>query len=373
MPRDQDRAALKRILDLCQRVVQASESLSGGAPPAQRRRLRDQRREYVKTLLGACADPESTAIPALFRDAARQAALDERELVLLLFLVEHRISSTDPELEGRELLQLLSESSFDLLEHGAVLHADGRLVNSGLVRAYLPHPESALEGMFRVSERFFRRFLRHFHGHAGSSSERVELPHYTAVIDHYLDLRHLVTVYQHRAAGLFPESLWTDVHPETDGRPQDLSETILQARHAIRSRERDSEVTLPFVAFREEFGLDADEEIIVLVLLFRELFSSAAVVESAELVRLVSDGEEEVFKKRALLTPRARLIESGLVVPESEYEEKPLLTGVFLAEWVVDRLLHGVDLAAGIRQDERNRFHDFLEGLDSSDDFYRNL
>jgi len=373
MPRDQDKAALKRMLDLCQRVAQTSESLATGVPPTQARRLRDQRREYVKTLLGACADPESAALPALFREVGRRAALDERELVLLLFLVERRISNSDPELEGRELLQLLSGSSFDLLKHGEVLHAEGRLVVSGLVHAYLPHPEATLEGLFRVSERFFRRFMRQFHGRKPQKTNTSPPQSYATVIDHLVDLRHLVSLFQHRAAGLFPESLWIDVHPDSEDRPQDLSETITQARHAIRSRERQSEHALPFVAFREEFGLDPDEEIVVLTLLFRELFSSAAVVESAELVRLVSASEEEVFKKRSLLTPGSRLLEAGLVLPEADYDEKPLLTGVFLAEWIIERLLHGIDLAAGIRQDERNRFHDFLEGLDSSEDFYRNL
>ena len=119
--------------------------------------------------------------------------------------------------------------------------------------------------------------------------------------------------------------------------------------------------------------VDNLEETILLALLYQELFASTPVLEAAELVRLVSESEEEVFKKRCLLTSNSRLIESGLVSLESELDDKTLLSGVFLTEWVAERLLQRVDVAAGIRQDERNRFHDFLEGLESSEDFYRNL
>ena len=119
--------------------------------------------------------------------------------------------------------------------------------------------------------------------------------------------------------------------------------------------------------------LDADEEVIVATLLFQELFASSPVIEAAELVRLVSGAEAEVFAKRHLLAPQARLRDSGIVIAEPEYEEKAMLAGLFLSEWSTERLLNQVDMAAGIRQEERNRFHDFLEGLDNSEDFYRNL
>lgn len=366
---------MKRILDLCQRVAQTADALAAGASPAQRKRLRARRRELVRTLLTTTqGSTEARGLPALFREVARHAGLADQELVLLMFLLERRISCSEPELEGRELLQMLSDSSFDLLNHSALLHAGGHLVTSGLVRAQLPHPEAALEGEFRISERFFRRFLRQFHGRGARDAEPAQVPAYTAIVDHYLDLRHMVTLLQRRAATLFPQSYWVDVQPEVEESPQDLSEAVVQVRHLVRHREKEtSEFVLPLVAFREEFGLEADEEAILLALLYQELFASSPVIEAAELVRLVSGSDEEVFKKRMLLTAGSRLIESGLVSLEAELDDKTLLSGVFLSEWVAERLLHKVDLAAGIRQDERNRFHEFLEGLESSEDFYRNL
>ena len=375
MPRDQDKAALKRIFDLCQRLDQATDALAAGVSQGQSKRLRARRRELVRTLLATAAgSPDAQALPALLREVTRHAGFADRELVLFMFLLERRVSCSEPEFEGRELLQLLSESSFDLLKYSKLLHESGRLVTSGLVRARIPHPDAALEGEFRISERFFRRFLRHFHGRGARESEQTQVPPYAAVVDHYLDLRHLVILMQSRAAVLFPQSHWGDVHSEVEDSAQDLNEVILQVHHVVRCREKKTaEFVLPLVVFREEFGLDADEETILLALLYQELFASTPVLEAAELVRLVSESEEEVFKKRCLLTSNSRLIESGLVSLESELDDKTLLSGVFLTEWVAERLLQRVDVAAGIRQDERNRFHDFLEGLESSEDFYRNL
>ena len=375
MPKDQDKAALKRIFDLCQRLDQTADALAMGVSQGQGKRLRARRMELVRTLLATAAGGSDTqALPAMLREVARHAGLSDRELVLFMFLLERRVSCSEPEFEGRELLQLLSESSFDLLKHSDLLHQDGRLVSSGLVRARLPHPEAPLEGEFRISERFFRRFLRHFHGHGAGADKHPKVTAYAAVVDHYLELRHLVTLLQSRAAALFPQSYWLDVHPDVEDSPQNLSETILQARHIVRHREKQTlDFVLPLVAFREEIEIDTDEEIILLALLFQELFASSPVLEAAELVRLVSASEEDVFTKRSLLAPGSRLIESGLVALEGEVDDKTLLSGVFLAEWVAERLLQKVDVAASIRQDERNRFHDFLEGLEGSEDFYRNL
>ncbi|MEE2714162.1 MAG: hypothetical protein VX913_15440, partial [Planctomycetota bacterium] len=313
MPKDQDKAALKRIFDLCQRLDQTADALAMGVSQGQGKRLRARRAELVRTLLAtASGGSETQALPAMLREVKRHAALSDRELVLFMFLLERRVSCSEPEFEGRELLQLLSGSSFDLLKHSELLHEDGRLISSGLVRARLPHPEAPLEGELRISERFFRRFLRHFHGHRGAVGERPEATAYAAVVDHYLDLRHLVTLLQSRAAALFPQSYWTDVHPDVEDTPRNLTETILQVRHIVRHREkRTADFVLPLVAFREEFGIDPDEEVILLALLYQELFASSPVLEAAELVRLVSASEEEVFKKRSLLAPGSRLIESG--------------------------------------------------------------
>jgi len=375
MPSNQDKAALKRVLDLCQRVQEVTDALSAGPPPSRRKRLRARHQQLVSTLLDAGrGGAESGGLPDLIREVAQHASLDERELALFLFLLEHRISCSEPELEGRELLQCLSGSAFDLLKHSALLHAGSRLVSSGLVRARLQHPEAALEGQFRISERFFRRFQRRYHGRNEAPAENAEPSGYDRIIDHFLDLYQVSNLIQKRAAVVFPQSYWIDVHPDVEDGPSDLEEAVTLAHQVVRMRERRTvDVDLPLVKLREEFSLDADEEVIVATLLFQELFASSPVIEAAELVRLVSGAEAEVFAKRHLLAPQARLRDSGIVIAEPEYEEKAMLAGLFLSEWSTERLLNQVDMAAGIRQEERNRFHDFLEGLDNSEDFYRNL
>ncbi|MAG56298.1 MAG: hypothetical protein CMJ83_08415 [Planctomycetes bacterium] len=376
MKRDQDRTSLKRILDLCQEVQQLSDALADGPSPGHRRRLRARHANLLKTLLEVFSgQTESDALPGLFRELGRHHGLDAREMLLLFLLLERRIAGTDAIMEGRELLQLLSESSFDVLQNAALLHGEARLVASGLIRAHLPHSDAALEGEFRISERFYRRVYRRFHERGSPERSTQDVPAYENAVDHYLDLRHLVNLYQKRAALLFPQGYWLDLHPEVSERPEDLDEAIVQVRQVVERREEltSDKLSLPLVALRGEFGLESDEEVIILALLFQELFASSPLLESAELLRLVASSDQDVFKKRSLLTAKSRLLETGIIALDVELDDKQLLAGAYLPEWVSERLLHQVDSPAVIRQDERREFHDYLEGLDSSEDFYRNL
>ena len=57
MPKDQDKAALKRIFDLCQRLDQTADALAMGVSQGQGKRLRARRMELVRTLLATAAGP----------------------------------------------------------------------------------------------------------------------------------------------------------------------------------------------------------------------------------------------------------------------------------------------------------------------------
>jgi hypothetical protein len=372
MKHETDNLALKGLLDICEELFGAAAALAEAPSRGTRRKLQVRRRELIANLT---AQLEAGSGPSFLTDMGKRSGLSVREQLLFLILLERRLASPEGTLEGRELLQVVADGSFDLLEMAVLLQEEAPLVQSGLVQAQLSHPEGTLEGKFQIAERIYRQVYRRFHHREGKDRRCGHVRPYPSSVDHYLDLRNLVSHHQKRAAVLFPQSYWVDVHGELDARAEDLDLAIDRSREFVARREKvtGEKIHLPLRSLREEFGLDGDEEMIILALLFQELFASSPLLEAAELLRLVAASEEEVFRKRHLIAARGRLVENGLIALDMELDDKRLMAGTYLPEWVVDRLLHRADSTPGIRHDERLRFHDFLDRMDGSEDFYRNL
>jgi hypothetical protein len=127
------------------------------------------------------------------------------------------------------------------------------------------------------------------------------------------------------------------------------------------------------VLLRNEFGLNEDEEIIVLTLLQHELFASRTTFELVELPRLVATSEEDALRKRALVSPDGRLRQSGLIATEEEPVGKDVFGAAWLPAWVPERLIGNLDPKGVIGSEERATFLKYLDGLRNSEDFYRRL
>lgn len=373
-PENESTAPLKRLLHLCTEVEVLTELLRGGTISGKARRVRARKRDALRSLKALVDDQAPPRLPTWFSSMQKDHGLRPDEALLLAFLLNRRIASSHPVLEGRELLQLLTEDSFELIRYGALLHREAPLLSSGLVDGRLTRPEASLEGEFRIAERLYRQVYRRIHQIEPARRSANEAPAYGSPLEHLLDCEHLVTLHQKRAAIAFPQSYWAEVHPEVEESPRDLNEAVEQARHLISRREEATEqVRLPLVEVREEFSLGDDEETMLLTVLFQEYYSATALVEGAELLRLVAADEEELFRKRSLLSATSTIQDAGLLAFDIEIDEKDLLAGAYMPEWLVERLLDGVDAEAVIDTDEQRRFRDFLEQLDSSEDFYRNL
>lgn len=375
MLEDPDQNALRRLLDLLDDAEALADALHTEARPVERRRLRQRHREALEDLYASLAPEMAHELPSMVRDTLQRFELDPEESLLLLFLLHRRIAAADPVMTGRDLLSLLSDSPFDLVVFARLLHANGRLVASGLVNAHLPNPEGALEGEFRLADKLYRQLYREFHGLESVLPKPEELPPYASPLEHLLDWKYVVVQAQRRAAVLFPQSYWAEVHPPADDRPEEIGEYISLVRDIIRSREERSTeiVQLPLEALRKEFKLEEPDVLILLALFYQELLTSTPVMEGYELLRLVCTTEEEIFLRRDLLGSGSRLVENGLVAVDRELDAKELLAGLYLPDWVTERLLPKDELRSAINQEERRRFLEYLRRLESSEDFYDNL
>lgn len=373
---DNDLHLLRRLLDICDETEALSDALHGEVRPAERRRLRSRHREQLDDLYATLEseDPEE-GLPGFLREFRNRFGLTTEEVLLLVVLLHRRIAAPDPIVSGRVLLSVLSDSPFDILLYARLLQTGSKLLSSGLINAHVMAPEGVLEGEFRITERLYRQIYREVHGIESTPPKPEELPPYASPVEHLLDWRYVVNQRQRLAAVLFPQSYWAEVSPPGDDRAEDLVDYIELVREIVSTREvRSGEVVdLPLSALTEEFELEDDERLIIVALLFQELTTSSPIVDANELLRLVCEREDEIFLKRHLLGAKSKLVENGLVTFDRDLEDKELLAGVYLPEWVTERLLPKFEDRKAINNEERRRFHEYLKRLEGSDDFYNNL
>jgi len=345
------------------------------SPRAERVLLRERKRALCGRILERLG-PEKA--PGLLGELRKRHLLHERHLLAILLLLSDRIAGGTQWTSGRQLLETMGQDVADMIDDLWLLNDESPLFTRDIVRHRGLITDSPLECEYRISEWIFQIFCEEMQRRRepeDMAESGVRPGPYLSTAAHLLDMKRLVELHQIRAAGVFDDSSWREYYPEADSISGDVPTFILQARYAITERESSHGhgVHLPVVAFRNEYALTEEEEIIVLALLFHELFSGPPFLDAGELIRLVSASEEDVFRKRRLLSRGSRLREQGLVIVESEVETKELVGEAYTADWVEERLLEGIEDAAAIDADECQTFHRYLQRLRNSDDFYRNL
>jgi hypothetical protein len=115
--------------------------------------------------------------------------------------------------------------------------------------------------------------------------------------------------------------------------------------------------------------------VILVTLLFQEITEGNAYLNAVDLVRLTSQNEEDMVKKRRFFAPDKTLIKQRIVQLEEIVNGKELTAEVCLPNWAVERLLSGSkeDDTPRIDADARLDFHKYLNNLDSSDDFFDDI
>ncbi|HYC76452.1 MAG TPA: hypothetical protein VEI02_02385 [Planctomycetota bacterium] len=366
------------LLDLMSEAEELTARLRLLKRSSERRRVGARRLKLLRRLRGAVSRPGDSFRSALL-GLSEAASLDRDERLLILALFVRRLRKPQPPIQGRDLLEWVSSrpARDDLAGRARVLHPDGRLVSGGFVHTDAYAPEHVFDAGFRLNDEVFKLLYRAFHGlvfDPNASESRRPTP-FASWSDHLLAYRALTELAKRRAAKLFPLSGWAEVFSDEErpadelGRLFDVQAALLRAREEATSEA----VRLPIVELRHQHRLTADEELILVTLLLQEFYAARATIELGELLRLVARGEEDLLKRRALIGAAGKLREAGLLVVEGEAEGKDLLASAWLPPWLGERLLGAGDAARAIGEEERSKFHAYLQNLESSEDFYRRL
>jgi hypothetical protein len=300
---------------------------------------------------------------------ARHELLDD-EVRLLLVALSARLSGK-PALPGAELSRRAASGSAQRLAALALLAADGRLVARGLLLPdTLPVDGPAAEtAAFRVADHVLRRACAVFALRAPEPRAAASGP-YRSQAELVSDLRRLSLAWRRRAARVFQLDPWSGTGIETH---EAVGELIAEARaHGERLARRLAATppaeALPLLRFARAHDLGLDELVILVTVMFQELVEGVGAVDAVDLVKLVSESEADLLRRRQLLRPLQR---KGLLQLEGAYEGKDLTADASLPNKVVDEMLGA--RAAKIRADERLDFHEYLRQLESSDPFFTGL
>lgn len=302
-------------------------------------------------------------------DLFRRHELAGLEVALCLAAVRARLDG-QPICTGAELTRALADTSAGRLAALARLREDGRLVARGfLVPELLPaHASEALDTRFRLSQHVFRLVCDAFDE---PRPGRPESPQgaYATNAELLGDLRRLSLHYRRRAVRLFHLDPWTGTGLDVTEGSHTLRERASAESQRVLARLDLTHDTarLPLLELAREHALDLDALVILTTVLFQEHLEGVGAVDAVDLVKLISESEGELLRRRATLRPLAL---KGLLRLEGAYAGKDLTADASLPNATIALMLGET---APIDSDERLDFHAYLERLESSDSFYTDL
>jgi hypothetical protein len=307
-------------------------------------------------------------------------ALNKYQVVIVLGLLKQRLTSETPQLTGREILGILYDSSYGVLQGVRQIDETSALVSTGII---LPEPSDTsardiLDTRFRLSERVYRLVLNMFTERDDNVKVRLKdsgVP-YKNNYSYLFDLRKLSLLYRKRATRVFSYDYWDEIGLGVSESVSAINKQIDALRKSIESKleKTENEEKLHSLRFAKGYNLSEEEIIILVTLLFQELTEGNAYVGTVDLLKLVSQNEEDLVKKRGFFSRRTSMIKNQLIVLEDMVNKKELTGEVFMPNWAIDLLLQGKTEGEGeIDVDARLDFHNYLKNLESSEDFFDNL
>lgn len=353
--------SLRKLLDLVEELVGLSDQ---EGPP---RRSMARKEALLRQLRMRTGSAQLKLLPRPLSRLALRHDLAPRDVALIFCLIHRRLAAADPVLSGRELLRLAGASSADLLLSDRTLRRGAPILRGGLVVT----DGEGLDGRFRINEEFFGKLLHA----AGGGSARPRQGVFQNDHDHFMALREFVLLHERRAALIFPWSCWRDIHPEPGFDEAELSRRIKTARAALARREtRSGKTRIPWLKARSEHGLPAgsDEEVILAALAQHALFTALPPFTAGDLVRLVAASTDDAINKREVLGVSGILRSHLLVEVETDTDAGDPAAPVILSANARDAFLPSTP-APPPDAAERRRFHDYMEQLQDSTDFFRRL
>jgi|SoiMethySBSTD1v2_1073268.scaffolds.fasta_scaffold405639_2 hypothetical protein len=369
------RLALRKLLGLCDDLHRirnrlADPGLGTGAERQLRRQSKRKDAQLARELAGY-------RFRGPLGELVRGLALGPAHFQVLAVLLQRRMRSEDPALSGRALLSSVYDSAFGVLSGLDLLAESSPLRRAGLVLVEdeEEEPRDLLETRFQVSEEALETFLAELSLQVPEDLRRASSPLYGSPRELLIDLRILHNLYRARSERVFQQGRWDRVHsgPFTPG--AFLSRRIETFWSKIRQKLKASPDAESFAVcmLMRDHDLGERELVVVVHLLFRELYEGSAHAEVSELVRLVSSSEEQLIRNRRLFLPEAPLRKGGILHVEPMLEGRELTGEAHLEDWVVNALFGSSAKDLPIRADERLDWHRYLEDLGGSDRFFDDL
>ncbi|GAB4147741.1 MAG: hypothetical protein Fur0037_15990 [Planctomycetota bacterium] len=363
------------MLDLCDDLQRIRTRLADPQIGREERtRLRKQTQRRVEQLARNLANYE---FRGPLGKRLREHRFTAREFEVLSLLLMRTVRSEEPAMEGRLILGSIFDTSFDVLSGMDLLHPDSKLRASGLVALEEGQEENGdvLESRFRLSEEALASFRAEVEGSPlPARGPSREARGYAKPSEFLIDLRLVHDLYHLRServlGGRGERAARID---RRSGRAFDrrIDEAWRRVRNRLASTERGK--IFPSLRFLEPGGLDENETMIAVHLLFSEVYDGEAYGDIADLLRLISASEEDLLRSRRYLLPDAPLRARGILIVEPFLEGRDLTGEAHLADWVVNELLDLGDSKRRIESDERLDWHLYLKSLENSSGFFREL
>jgi hypothetical protein len=366
--------ALRKLLDLCDdlqrlRARLVDVELTRDVRTRLKRQLRNKCDRLARDLAGY-------RFKGPLGRLLREYRLDFVHFQVLAALLHRHLRAESPAVEGRVLLAAIFDSSFDVLAGMELLHENGVLRMSGLV--VLDDDEQrvddVLEARYRLSDETLIAFRDEVAGLV-VDAPRGPLGGYGSNHEFLLDLRTLHNLYKHRSERMFQQDRWDRIHAGVGAPALQVSRRIEAAWQRLERRlEATPDVRrLPAARFFREHGLDRLETVIVVHLLFRELYEGNAYADVVELIRLVSADELDLLRNRRILLEGSALRRAEILEVEPLLEGRVLTGEAHLADWVTNHLLGAVPDGEAIGSDDRLDWHLYLKNLEDAGTFFRDL
>ncbi len=372
---DQARLHLEKLLDLGDRLNRLQraidDEMAGRRPEGTvRERIR---RTLERSVEEGLLDPP---LPGFLGRLERRRRFSREEVLVLLLLLSRRVQWGDEGLSGREILEVVFDSSWGILDGAEVLEEDAPLRASGAVGTYEGNEAAdLLDQWFAISERVFRAVRRELRRGAGRKARREPVRPYRDAREHLLEVGRLTALYQRRAQRLFgpPPEGEDPRHPaESAERAVDrCREAETRIRRRLQATE--SSAGFPIVRLAREHHLLPEETAAIALLLFQEVYTGSSVMPVVEVVKALSTSEDELLVRRAIFRREGALARVGLVAVEEEPLEREFSAEAYLPGWVVDELLGAGSQGGGITPEVRKDFASYLARLQDSGQFFRDL
>lgn len=326
--------------------------------------------QEIRSIAGSVV---SIGLPGTLGRLQEEHKLSPQEVMVLLILLNRRIEPGDSALPGREILSTLFPSTYGILSGVALLAPEAPLRASGAMEL-TEDDDDLLESRFGLSDPVFRSIEDDVSPR--SSSLRRARP-YRNHFEHLADYARLTSLLLRRSLARFDADAWGHRFFDESESPGHLDRRANALYRRLRERvEHTPEAEhFPLVSLAKKLRLTEDEQLILVVLLVQECYYGNPGLEAVECLKMVSRTPEQLLRKRKLLSPKGRLRKHQLVELEDPVDEKETTAELTLPVWVSALLLGDTEggVHGPIGPDTRIEFHQYLKGLDDSDQFFRDL